>query len=436
MSLKDKVGCAASVLLILIYAQVWFGIATDYGSNASDHLGAVFLTGYAISLAMISVKPTVFFRAIRRLPFLIILLTLCTASIYWSIDPEHSSRRVPGLIFTSLGGLALAMRWPWHRFVQMLAISFAVMAAMSLLLGLVFPDLGRMTDIFPGAWRGVWLEKNSLGAMMALGALVQLAAAAMNPQQRVWWISAATLSFCLTLLSTSKTSLLILLMGLSAQAFLVFVKGGPARAIIGTWSAVVAVAAVAGLLLVQSDLILDGLGKDSTLTGRTKIWSGIQRQMVGEEWTGFGFGAFWDTSGPARPALRVAADADFMPPHAHNGWLEGFLAIGYPGVIVFGLWLLQMWLGTIRALFTSNTSWLLLPFMIAYTTAMLTESITLNVHDPWWVLFVAVSARMVLGDDAECTPRHRTLSRSPADFHKTNATTRPRDPRRNRRMSH
>lgn len=400
MDVWDGLAFVASVLILLIHAHVWYALATGYGRTSGENLSSVFLIAYALTLAILVTRPTRALVGLSRSPFLLILVGLCIASIYWSIDPATTARGVPALIFTSLGGLALAVRWSWPRLVEVLAASFTVMGIMSFVLGLVFPDLGRMAEIFPGAWRGVWLEKNSLGGMMALGALIQLAAAAMNPGRKVGWIAAAILSVALVLLSTSKTSLLVLLLGLSAQAFMLFVKGGPVRAIVGSWLAVVAVAIAVGLLVFENALFFDLLGKDATLTGRTTIWSGILRQMPGHEMTGFGFHAFWDSEDLTGPAQRVASEAFFMPAHAHNGWLEVMLAIGYPGVIVFGLWFLQMWLSTVWALYSSRVGWFLLPFMIAYTTSMLTESITLNAHDPWWVMFVAVALRAVIGDPA------------------------------------
>ena len=411
MDFEDWLAFVASVLILLIHGNVWFALATGYGATSGESFNSIFFIAYALSLAILVSRPAPVIAGLMRSPPLLILMGLCIASIHWSIDPEVSARRVPALILTSLAGLALAVRWPWARFVDVLATSFAVMGVLSFVMGLAFPDLGRMTEVFPGAWRGVWLEKNSLGGMMAFGALIQLAAAAINSVRRIVWITAATLSVALVLLSTSKTSLLILLMGLSAQGFLLLVKGGPVRAIVGSWLAVVAVATAAGLLVFENALFFDILGKNPTLTGRTTIWSGILRQMPGQEMTGFGFAAFWGSTDPVGPAQRVASEAYFMPAHAHNGWLEVMLAIGYPGVVVFGLWLLQMWFSTLWALYASRVGWFLLPFMIAYTTSMLTESVTLNAHNPWWVLFVAVAVRTVIGDPDPDPDRTRTRTR-------------------------
>lgn len=404
MTLWDGIAFAGSVLILLIHGHVWFGLATGYGRTSGENLNSVFFIAYALSLAILAIRPGPVLLGLFRSPFLLVLLGLSVASIYWSIAPEITARRVPALLFTSLGGLAIAARWPWPRFVEILATTFTIMGIMSFVLGLIFPDLGRMSEIFPGAWRGVWLEKNSLGGMMALAALVQLSAAAINPGRRMLWSTAAALSIALVLLSTSKTSLLVLLLGLSAQGFMLFVKGGPVRAIVGSWLAVVAVGTAVGLLVFENALFFDLLGKDATLTGRTTIWSGILRQMPGQELTGFGFGAFWDNTDQTGPVQRVASEAFFTPAHAHNGWLEIMLAIGYPGVVVFGLWLMQMWVTTVWALYASRVGWFLLPFMIAYTISMLTESVTLNAHDPWWVMFVAVAVRAVIGDPAPPVP--------------------------------
>jgi hypothetical protein len=38
-----------------------------------------------------------------------------------------------------------------------------------------------MTELFPGAWRGLWREKNGLGGNMAFGFCILSAAALLNP---------------------------------------------------------------------------------------------------------------------------------------------------------------------------------------------------------------------------------------------------------------
>lgn len=437
----DAAAFAVSVTLILIYAHVWFALATGYGAKTAEAFNFIFYAAYGLATALLLTRPGPTLVVLARSPLLLMLVGLCAASVVWSIAPDITVRRVVALMFTTFAGVALGVRWSWPRLAEVLAVSFALMALASLFLGAVLPSLGRMTEIFPGAWRGLWIEKNSLGGMMALGCLIHLAAAALAPRRRLLWLAMAGLSAGLVLLSTSKTSLVVLLLGLTAVAFMSFVKAGPIRSIFGTWIAVVGVTLAATLVLTDSALVLEALGKDGTLTGRTKIWEGILRQTPSVPWTGFGFGAIWDNPDRSGPAQHVAREAHFLPAHAHNGWLEVLIAIGLPGVILFAIWLAQMWGATILALYRNRSAWLLLPFMIVYTVMMLTESITLNWHDIWWILFVALAARAVRSEPAAAPaavrrqppsrigvrggmPR-RTLATSPARQRGARAAFRP-----------
>jgi len=149
-----------------------------------------------------------------------------------------------------------------------------------------------------------------------------------------------------------------------------------------------------------ADAIFDLLGKDATLTGRTEIWDGINRVMEGHGWTGYGYGAIWDDEDPFAPLAWITHYAGFRANHAHNGWMEIWLNVGLIGVFSFALWFAETWLRTIWTTFAGGPgAWVALPFVAAYSIAMLTESITLTWHDMRWVLFVAVAVKLTLGDD-------------------------------------
>ncbi|KAK0340152.1 hypothetical protein LTR94_031690, partial [Friedmanniomyces endolithicus] len=148
-----------------------------------------------------------------------------------------------------------------------------------------------MDEIFPGAWRGLWLEKNSMGNVMVKTTVFLLAAGVMAPERRKLWFGLAVVPVLLILLSTSKTALVVLVLSLASMGFVAVVKSGPLRAVVATWLAVVFVIGGALLISAETDVVLGLLGKDATLTGRTEIWSGIMQQMSEHPWRGFGYGA-------------------------------------------------------------------------------------------------------------------------------------------------
>lgn len=323
------------------------------------------------------------------------LLGITAASILWSVDPSATARRLVAIGFTTLGGVALAARFGWRALGELIAAAFLVMAVGSLAVSLAVPDWGRMSEIFPGAWRGLWLEKNNMGGNMAAAFAACCGAAALAPQRRRLWVAAAGLCLLLVLASTSKTALVVLTLGLAALTYVWFVRQGPAWGVAMAWMALVGIGLAGAVILFAADALFDLLGKDATLTGRTEIWDGITRVMADRTWRGYGYGAIWDNADPYGPLAWITHYAGFKAGHAHNGWMELWLNIGLAGVIAFALWFAEIWVRTLAAVFRAHpAAWLMLPAMVGYTLTMLTESITLSWHDLRWVLLVAMAVKL------------------------------------------
>src|SRR5947209_1345893 len=81
------------------------------------------------------------------------------------------------LVMTTLGGVVIAARWRWSRLTEVIAAAHALLALASLIAALAFPAFGVMHQLFPGAWRGLWVEKNLLGGNMTIGVIACTAAA-------------------------------------------------------------------------------------------------------------------------------------------------------------------------------------------------------------------------------------------------------------------
>jgi len=409
--LADVVALIASVGLILTYVGFWSAPLTDYGARSADFLRNFYYPAYLLAVVLVCMRPERAIRGMVRSPLLIALLLLTAATYFWSIMPDLTARRIPALLFTTLAGVALASRWSWRSLTEIIAGTLGALAVLSFLLGALLPDFGRMQELFPGAWRGLWLEKNGLGHVMVKTTIFLLAAGVMAPERRKLWFGLAVVSVALVILSTSKTALLVLLLSLSAMGFVAVVKSGPLRAVVATWLAVVVVIGGALLISAETDVVLGLLGKDATLTGRTEIWSGIMQQMSEHPWRGFGYGAVWDDPGFTGPKAWIGHQAHFIPANAHSGWLEIYIALGLGGVILFALWLVQIWAQSLWAAYTSPGGWLALPLIASFTVTMLTESIAMNWHELRWVIVVALALKLALGDEPTAPSRPR-LKRS------------------------
>lgn len=283
---------------------------------------------------------------------------------------------------------------------EILAICYAILALLALLMGAFVPAIGRMATIFPGAWRGLWSEKNELGGYMAIGFIVFAAAAAMEPRRRGLWSAFAVLALGLVLLSTSKTSLVSLLLGASAFGFVVLARKGPIMGVISSFGAVVAIFAILAFIFFASDVFFAALGKDATLTGRTNIWAGVLHEIHQRPWLGYGYGAVWDDKTGWGPVYWITKIAGFRAAHAHNSWLEQWLGLGLLGLCAWSLYFAQTLILAVVAVYRDKGAYLALPFILVYGLVTLTESIAVVYNDFRWVMFVAVAVKLAYPDRA------------------------------------
>jgi exopolysaccharide production protein ExoQ len=400
LTLGRAAAFCASVLIVLVFSQAWvFPLLGEKGDPAASGLvRALFVPAYACAFGLLVAAPLRTALATVRQPFLIVLMAIVGASVLWSVEPDQTVRRVVAIYATTLGGIVLGSRWRWAELAEVLATAFAILAVISLVVPIVMPSIGVMHELFPGAWRGVWTEKNDLGGNMSLGFCTLSAAAMLNPSRAKLWWPFAGLALFLILMSTSKTSLVAVMLGVGGLMFVTLVRRGPAMGVATTWLAVLGITMIAGFAFFASDLFFEILGKDATLTGRTKIWAAIMRQIADRPWTGFGYGAVWDETGAWGPLAWIVKDAGFRPHHAHNAWIEQWLGLGIPGLAAFVCFYLQTMTTAIVAVYRHKGAYLALPFLIVYSLMSLTESIAVTYNDFRWVIFTAIAVKLAWPD--------------------------------------
>ena len=393
---------AVAVVMLLIYSGGWqlplFGEKAN--ESASGLLRVAFLPAYALAFVLILARPWNTIRVAIRQPFLILLMGVIVASITWSIDPSVSIRRGFAVGCTTVSGLALAARFTWSDLARIIATAFALLIVASYAICIAMPSIGVMTELFPGAWRGLWMEKNSLGGLMALGCCILCAAALMDPPRKKLWVIFAGLAIGLVLMSQSKTSLASLMLGLMALAFVWICQRGPAFAATATWAGVTGFLLLAAFIVFASDVFFGILGKDATLTGRTQIWAAAMRQIEQRPWEGYGYAAVWDDKTGRGPLAWIVHDAKFTPQHAHNSWIEQWIGIGLFGLAAWGLFYLQTMAIALIAVFRERGALLAFPFLVVFTLVSLTESIAVIYNDFRWLLFVALAAKLAFSDRA------------------------------------
>lgn len=388
-----------SVAIVFTFAQGWAAPLTGWASDPSklSLLKVGFLPAYALNLLLGAMSPVRTISAVFRTPLIYVLVGLALVSSIWSFDGAATLRRVLALFFTTFAGTVLASRWSLRQLNEIVAVQFAILMVFSFIFALLPPHHGIMTELFPGAWRGVWTEKNGLGALMALGTLSCLSSAVLSRPRRGFWIASALGCLALVLLSTSKTSLLALMLGGAAMAGVGLFQRGPILAVIGTWLTVGATILVGGLLALAPDVVFDVLNKDATLTGRTEIWTAAIRQgLAHNPISGFGYGVLWDHRQPFEPASWIAHDAGFSAGHAHNGWLEVWLGLGFVGLSIWTVAYLGNFVRVARAAYTTSKAYAIVPFFLVFSVSSLTEVSILDYQDIEWMIYVAFAASLAL----------------------------------------
>ena len=149
--------------------------------------------------------------------------------------------------------------------------------------------------------------------------------------------------------------------------------------------------------------LLGLLGKDATLTGRTRIWAAVMRQIATRPRTGFGYGAVWTDHTGRGPVYWVVKQYGARPTYAHNGWIDLWLGLGIYAVWIWAALLLVTWISTLVATYRRSDAYIALPLVAMFTLDNLTESSILFYNTIGWVVFVIVATRLLCPEPAEQT---------------------------------
>lgn len=367
-------------------------------------LRMVWLPVYAVTAGLIAFR---FEKIIRAWPAWLILfglIALAYVSKYWSIDPEVTSRRVIAMAINSAFAVYVGCVFRGAPLPRMLMNTCLVMAVGSLIMVFAFPRIGVHQMDNAGLWRGLWYEKNQMGLVMVVGAVSSaavLAADHLAQNGRKPWIPlmAFGLTTLLVMATQSKTSLLCWLLGVGMIGFWWLLKqGGAAITIVAVWFAVLTSSLAAWFWNTDSAAILQALGKDPSLTGRTLIWEALMRRVAERPMTGYGFSAFWGVD--SIPAREIRLETQWPVPSAHNGWIDLLVQLGWPGAIFVGAIMLVSAILVIVRLngMGAREGYWSIAYLTVFTALSLSESVLLTHANLPWILMLAIMSRAMTYD--------------------------------------
>lgn len=259
-------------------------------------------------------------------------------SVMWSMEPMVSARAAPQIGLTVLAAIMFAQGLNARNFIAVL-----MYAQISSIIASMF---------IPGFFG----SKNSLAIQLALAMLssVWVLLDANQPKYARGVALAALLGTPAMLISAGSEGALVTGFMAIAGSVAVFLSRGlqtEARMFV-FWLGIVVALVVPGIafLLVDHlyDTILLSMGKDTSLTGRTDLWSRATSIISDYPWGGVGLQAFWVEGNPE--AIRFW-DMFFINSrtgfHFHDLWLEIGVELGLIGIfiaaatviaVVFNVW--------------------------------------------------------------------------------------------------
>lgn len=331
---------------------------------------------------------------------LLVFFSYCLVSVLWSDFPGVALKRwikavsdlVMILIVVTDGEPILALR-------RLLSRTGFVLLPASILLIKYFGDLGRSFDPFSGEPMntGVTTNKNALGVItlvLSLGALWRVLTLLRSKGQlhrgRHLMAQSILLAFGVTLLvkAHSVTSIVSFALGagLMFATLLPAFRGRPAAV-----HALIAVLVLTGaftMYLGGQAEVVQAMGKQTNLTGRTEIWKLII-PMSPNPIVGAGFESFW--LGPRLEKLWNELPVLHLN-EAHDGYIEVYLNLGWVGLSLIALILIYGYSAAVAAFRRQPMIGCL---MVAYVVAAATYSITeagFRMLNPIWFFLLLVIA--------------------------------------------
>lgn len=307
-----------------------------------------------LNLLTIVISLSLFWRGFHRVKLMragaalsIALAGYCFLTALWSIDPKDTETRAMLYLFMVVGSIGIAANFEADEFMDLVAKTCFLAGVASLALLAVSPGDAHSGEDF----RGIFSQKNIVGEAMTMGALASLHGLRVGIGRRFQNTIILIVVTIVAVISKSMTSLLVIFTFCGTDLVIALIRRGGIPRVLAICASAVALPLLV-LAAAFQDSVLEMLGKDPTLTGRTDIWAAVIADIWQRPWLGWGFLAFWSPLNPA--AAEIADTFHWFVPQAHNGLLEMLVNLGVIGtVLLICFWIRNVRLG-LRCLRTSE----------------------------------------------------------------------------------
>ncbi len=289
------------------------------------------------------------------------------ASMFWSVDPMRGLHRLILWVAIALCSVWLAGTRP-TELPRFAVFSSAVFMGTGLIAECVLGSFHPFSSgyRFAGTFHP---NHQAINAVVLFFAATSLVRAHSRYRRVLLWI--AGVAVLLLLLTKSRTAVFSLL---AAQLVLwatgvLHVRRRMIIAMVSTGLiSVLAFTVLFSPTSIRSSALLNRDTDATTMTVRYELWTALTPYLRERPLTGYGFGAFWTPE----HISDISASQGWHVGEAHSSYLELLLAVGVPGLLLFALALISVWIAARRevVLYSSST------FTVAILTFAIFDSLT------------------------------------------------------------
>jgi O-antigen ligase len=378
-------------------------IALEEGSTLD---ASVYFVLMAAGIYVLSKRKIRFAEFARNNSWLIAFLLYCFMAIFWSDFPFVAFKRWIKILGHPIMVLIVFTEPdPEEALRRLMKRCAYIIVPISILLIKYYPTIGRTAGPWATASTNIGIApgKNALGVDCLLVGLfffwhlLKSRRAEKSKTRRdelvlaggflamVWW---------LLLKAHSSTSLGSLVLGILAIVLL-GLRSVNKKSIGMYVLAGIVILLVAEATFGISSILIQSLGRDPTLTGRTELWRELLAFRTNPIF-GVGFESFW--LGERLEVLK--SEHWWGPTEAHNGYLEIYLALGSIGLFL----LVLLFIATFRKIrleLLRNFEWgrFCFGFLVAIISYNWTESSFKSLHPLWFVFYIIYLDYPRLGDE-------------------------------------
>lgn len=274
-------------------------------------------------------------------PAFVSLALLALASAFWSQFPHDTLILAVYATLNICFAFYLAARFTPDRQIQLFVTCGWVIIVACASTAILVPSYGidnQGGDGTVGAWIGIFPHKNWCAVMLAFLLSAPFYMRLVSPISRLARAAYVAFSLGIIVMTKSRTGWIIaggLLLYVVALKLLKRWRANERWLVLFSFGC--AAAAAGYLFATYYATLMSLIGKDPTLTGRTRIWNLVIGSAMHRPVLGYGYRAFWH--GLQGESANVALADRWIVPAAHNGFLDLWLGLGIIGVglVVYSL---------------------------------------------------------------------------------------------------